>query len=203
MTEWRNRIISQGVESPDNLLANPKNWRIHPQHQKDALAGVLDSVGWVQTVLVNQRTGLLIDGHLRVALALQREEAEIPVSFVDLSDDEEALILATLDPLAALAATDKDALQALLDGLEADNDAVAKLLESIAQDAGLSVEPPPSLDDLAKEHGEPDDETFWPVIKIKVPPDTLDRFSSMMRGSKGTEEWQRLEWLLERVDLNA
>ena len=44
------------------------------------LAGVVmggaldDAVGWVQQVLVNRRTGFVVDGHARVALALSRGE---------------------------------------------------------------------------------------------------------------------------------
>ena len=47
-TAWRNRITGSGEEAPDQLLANPANWRIHPKAQQDALAGALDQVGWVQ-----------------------------------------------------------------------------------------------------------------------------------------------------------
>jgi hypothetical protein len=47
----RNRITGTGEEAPDQLLANPANWRIHPKAQQDALAGALDQVGWVQQVL--------------------------------------------------------------------------------------------------------------------------------------------------------
>ena len=42
-TAWRNRIIGSGEEAPDQLLANPANWRIHPKAQQDALAGALDN----------------------------------------------------------------------------------------------------------------------------------------------------------------
>ena len=49
-TTWRNRITGSGQEAPDQLLANPANWRIHPKAQRDALAGALDQVGWVQQV---------------------------------------------------------------------------------------------------------------------------------------------------------
>jgi hypothetical protein len=40
-TAWRNRITGSGQEAPDQLLANPANWRIHPKAQQDALAGAL------------------------------------------------------------------------------------------------------------------------------------------------------------------
>ncbi len=75
---WTSRIVGSGEEAPDQLLANPANWRIHPKAQQEALAGVLDQVGWVQQVLVNRRTGHVVDGHLRVALAHQAERAVGP-----------------------------------------------------------------------------------------------------------------------------
>jgi hypothetical protein len=31
---WRNRIVGSGEEPPDQLLANPANWRIHPGSQQ-------------------------------------------------------------------------------------------------------------------------------------------------------------------------
>ncbi len=65
---WRNRIVGHGEEDADQLLANPANWRIHPRAQRDALAGVLSEVGWVQDVIINRRTGHVVDGHLRVSL---------------------------------------------------------------------------------------------------------------------------------------
>lgn len=36
-TAWKNRIVGEGLEAPDQLLAHDKNWRIHPKHQQDAL----------------------------------------------------------------------------------------------------------------------------------------------------------------------
>lgn len=69
MTTWQNRILGSGVEDAEQLLANPLNWRIHPKNQQDSLVEVLDRVGWIQQVVVNQRTGFVVDGHLRVALA--------------------------------------------------------------------------------------------------------------------------------------
>jgi hypothetical protein len=128
---WRNRIVGQGEESPADLVANPKNWRLHPQGQQDALAGVLDQVGWVSQVLVNRVTGRLVDGHLRVEIAARRGEASVPVSYVELSEPEEALILATLDPLAALAEVDNVKLAELLASIEVDNAALELLLKDL------------------------------------------------------------------------
>src|SRR5687767_6711495 len=72
------RIVWSGMLNPAELVAHPKNWRVHPDHQKTALSGVLDEVGWVQNVIVNRTTGRVLDGHLRVALAISRGEREVP-----------------------------------------------------------------------------------------------------------------------------
>lgn len=36
---WKNRIVDHGEETPDAILANPRNWRAHPDQQKDAKHG--------------------------------------------------------------------------------------------------------------------------------------------------------------------
>ena len=124
---WRSRITGSGEEAPGQLLANPANWRLHPKAQQDALAGALDQVGWVQQVMVNRRTGFVVDGHARVALALSRDEPTVPVLYVDLDPDEEALVLATLDPIGAMAGRDDEKLRDLLAGITVDDTALLAL----------------------------------------------------------------------------
>ncbi|WP_419832008.1 DNA modification methylase [Endozoicomonas atrinae] len=132
MSKWQDRIVGQGKENPEQLLANPQNWRIHPKSQQDALKGALDEIGWIQQVIVNQRTGHLVDGHLRVELSMREGETEVPVIYVDLSEAEEKLALATIDPLSAMAETDQSILDSLLEGLEVQSDDLNGLLESLA-----------------------------------------------------------------------
>ena len=124
---WRSRITGSGEEAPGQLLANPANWRLHPKAQQDALAGALDQVGWVQQVMVNRRTGFDVDGHARVALALSRDEPTVPVLYVDLDPDEEALVVATLAPIGALAGRDDEKLRDLLAGITVDDTALLAL----------------------------------------------------------------------------
>lgn len=133
---WQNRIVGYGTEAADQLLANPKNWRIHPKAQQDALAGVLDEVGWVQNILVNQRTGYVIDGHARIGLAISKGEKEVPVTYVDLSEEEEALVLATLDPLAAMAATDKKKQTELMAEVSATSERFAEMVAGMGLGGG-------------------------------------------------------------------
>ena len=56
-TGWRSRIIRHARRSPRALMANPRNFRTHPPEQRAAMIAVLDDVGWVQGVVVNQRMG--------------------------------------------------------------------------------------------------------------------------------------------------
>ena len=139
-TAWRSRIVGEATVDPRTLTEHPDNWRLHPGLQQRALAGVLDEVGWVQRVLVNRRSGRLIDGHLRVALARERGEASIPVQYVDLSEAEEAAVLATLDPITGLARADASALEQTLKRVRTESGAVQQLLERVAEGAGLTLE---------------------------------------------------------------
>jgi hypothetical protein len=137
MGAWDNRIVGHGEESPDQLLANPLNWRIHTKLQQAVLTDELEGVGWVQTVTVNQRTGHMVDGHLRVELALTAGAPMVPVTYVDLSDSEEKRVLATLDPIGAMAMPDPDKLDQLLQGIEEVGENTKKMLGDVAERAGL------------------------------------------------------------------
>ena len=161
---WKNRIVSHGEEAPDQLLANPRNWRIHPQFQQQALTGVLDEVGWVTEVIVNQTTGHVIDGHLRAAMAISRGEKRVPVTYVKLSPDEERLVLATLDPLAALAVADNEALNGLLSDVQpfVSDEQVKALLDQLTLGGALAV----TIDDLDPNAGASSGESLTPAPDI-------------------------------------
>lgn len=158
MDEWQNRIVGSGVERPEDLLASPRNWRIHPKHQQDAMKGVLEQIGWVQQIIVNQRTQFVVDGHLRVAIAISEEQAEVPVIYVDLSDEEEAMILATFDPISALAVTDLQGLRTLTEGLNFQSSALERTVTDLLADSK-----PPTRDDAAPAAGEtpPENALTW------------------------------------------
>lgn len=111
---WKNCIVGYGSEDPTQLLANDKNWRIHPHAQELALSEVMREVGLCQNIVVNKRSGKVVDGHLRVAMAISEGQPALPITYVDLSDEQEALILASLDPLSAMAGTDTGKLTDLL-----------------------------------------------------------------------------------------
>lgn len=132
---WALRITRTAQVSPNELKPHPLNWRLHPAFQRQALGGLLDQVGWVDDVLVNETTGHILDGHLRVELALERGELTVPVTYVSLTPEQEVQVLTYLDPIAALADLDQDKLAALADGLTVSDSAVQTLLDGLLQPA--------------------------------------------------------------------
>jgi ParB-like chromosome segregation protein Spo0J len=128
---------------PKTLTPNPKNWRRHPEHQRDALADVLGEVGWAGAALFNEQTGKLVDGHLRLDVALRRGDDAIPVLVGSWDEADEAKILATLDPIAALATADAAALDSLLREVNTGSAAVMDMLAELAEGAGVT---PPNFE---------------------------------------------------------
>ena len=191
---WRNRIVGYGVEDADQLLANPANWRIHPRYQQDALKGILNDVGWVQNIIVNRTTGHVIDGHMRAAVAIS-QGAQVPVTYVELTEAEERLMLAVLDPIAAMAARDDAQLAELLASVSAEDAGLADLLKELAFDMT-----PPTLDELATQHGESDGSEFDPVIRVQVPQDVYERYQSIIATCDGDTEGEKFATMLELIE---
>jgi DNA modification methylase len=128
---WRNRIIGYGEVDPEQLLANPLNWRIHSELQQDTIEGMLEEVGIIAPVLVNQTTGYVVDGHMRVALAIKRGQKKMPVVWLDLNADEERKAILTIDPISAMATAHAGNLQELMAATSTDNAAVQALLDDL------------------------------------------------------------------------
>lgn len=129
---WQNRIVGRAEVPPAGLIPHPQAWRQHPVVQRDALLAMLDEVGWVQAVIVSHRSGYMLDGGLRRDAALQRRQELVPVVYVDVTEDEERLILAALDPIAGLASTDEKALSSLLADLKTESPELRALVEACA-----------------------------------------------------------------------
>mgnify|MGYP003148242659 FL=1 len=100
---------------PTSLDENPLNWRKHPQRQTDAIGASIKANGWADTLLFNENTGRLIDGHARRQVAIEEGLDSVPVLVGNWSEEQEKHLLATLDPLGAMAETDAGALSTLTD----------------------------------------------------------------------------------------
>jgi hypothetical protein len=143
---WKNRIIGYENVPIDQVLYNARNYRVHPKAQQAALSGVLSDVGVVQNIIINRTTGNLVDGHLRVMLADRNGETHLPATIVELSEAEECEILATFDPLSAMATADREKLDALLRDVHTGEAAVMEMLSKLAETNELV---PPDMSEVA------------------------------------------------------
>jgi hypothetical protein len=138
----RSRIVGHEDVAPDQLAGHALNFRRHGGDQLEALRGSMAKLGWVKTVLVNKRTGYVIDGHARVEEALRQGLPTVPVTYVDLDEQEEKLALAVLDPITEMATRDQEQLNLLLADLQAADLELGDGLEALLQDlAGDGEEP--------------------------------------------------------------
>jgi hypothetical protein len=152
----KNRVKELRVVSASDLLPNPKNWRTHPKSQQDALRGVLAEIGMADACLARELPDgslMLIDGHLRAETAA---DAKVPVLILDVTEAEADKILATLDPLAAMADSDAAKLAELLRGVETGNEELQKLIAATAEAAGLYQELTAPIGDGDEESSESD-----------------------------------------------
>jgi DNA modification methylase len=133
----RDRIRELRRVPASDLRPNPKNWRTHPEAQANALRGLLSEVGMADAVLARELEDgslMLIDGHLRAETI---GEEEVPVLVLDVNEAEADKILATLDPLAAMAEADAAKLDAILREVDTGSPDVQQLLADLAEEAGL------------------------------------------------------------------
>ena len=128
---FRDRIVELRRVPAGELIPNPRNWRRHPARQVAALRGVLEEVGYADALLARQTpSGLeLIDGHLR---AETTPDQLVPVLVLDVDEAEANKLLATLDPLAGMAETDKLALKDLTALVQTNSAELRELLEGLS-----------------------------------------------------------------------
>ena len=111
------------------LIPNPKNWRTHPEKQKNAIQGVLAEIGYADALLAREMPDgslMLLDGHLR---AETTPNQEVPVLILDLNDADADKLLATLDPISAMAGRNDELFAELISEMETSSEAVQELLE--------------------------------------------------------------------------
>ena len=138
---WQDRIVRLDRRPAGELAAHPQNWRRHPEAQRKTMQAAADEVGKVAPLVENLRSEakgwpsgsapVLIDGHLRMELARELGAATLPVVVVDLTERQEQLALATLDPIGGQAEADPELLAALLEVAQPESPDLGALLEGL------------------------------------------------------------------------
>src|SRR2546427_11695367 len=88
----RDRVVELIRVRAGDLVANPGNWRRHPERQRAALRGLLRDIGYADALLA-RRDGqalVLIDGHLRKSL---NPDQVVPVLVLDVCEAEADTLL--------------------------------------------------------------------------------------------------------------
>jgi hypothetical protein len=115
MTPIRNRIKAHRRVRAGDLVPHELNFRRHPEFQRRALGAVYERVGFARSLLAYELPDgrlKLLDGHLRRDLD---PDMEVDVEVLDLSDEEARILLLSIDPLAALAETQEQLHERLLE----------------------------------------------------------------------------------------
>lgn len=142
-SSFPNRIVGYGEMDPATLVANPRNWRLHQELQMRTLGAVLEEVGWVDAVKVNRTTGFVVDGHARVAVALQTGQTTVPVMWVELTEAEERAVLLTFDPLTGMASEVEERRKALAEEVETQREEIQRMVDAAADRRRTAAGDPP------------------------------------------------------------
>ena len=133
----RDRVKEFRRVPANQLRPNPKNWRTHPVAQINAIKGVLAEVGFAGAELARELEDgslMLIDGHARAEIM---GAETVPVLILDVNESEADKLLATFDPIGAMAEADAIKLDAILREVETANQDLADMLTSLAEDNGI------------------------------------------------------------------
>jgi len=138
-SQFRDRIKGLRRVRAGDLVANPKNWRTHPAEQVAAMRGILSEVGYADAVLARELPDgqlELIDGHLRQSLD---PDQEVPVLVLDLDQAEAAKLMTVLDPLAAGAEVNTEALGKLMREIDFESEALQKMIADLAKENQIDL----------------------------------------------------------------
>ena len=104
---------------PSELKVDEGNPRTLKPEAAGKLKRGMEHFGLVEPLVLNRRTGTLISGHQRRALALELGLSSVPVALVDLDDDEAKALGLLLNNLNAQGEWDLELLAVRLDELDA------------------------------------------------------------------------------------
>lgn len=183
-TQWADTYVRREMVNPKDLVAHPLNARRHPAEQVDVLEGSLDELGWIDDITVNETTGRMIDGHARVELAIARGEPLVPVTYRRMTSADEHKALLIKDPIAALAATDTDAVRKLIEYVDTENEAIQAMLKQMTE------EPPIVM---------PEDDAHEVSFLVKGGPDTNNGLRVDVTYSVTVEERELIQAALRMV----
>ena len=105
---------------------------------EEALKGAIEEIGIIDDVTENINTGTVVDGHMRITLAMREgDHTVLPYKLVNLTPEEEDYALLTKDPITVMANAEKEQLSNLLEEVKSGNSVVQQMLSEMAEREGL------------------------------------------------------------------
>lgn len=135
----KNKIVNFATVNPSELQEHPLNFRVHPKQQIEGMSGILDEIGWLDAIKVNVNTGTIVDGHMRLRIALEKQEEEVPVIYLDLTEEEEKKALLTINPIATFAKENSDKIQQLIDIVSISDERMKSIVDKYARRNGAET----------------------------------------------------------------
>jgi ParB-like chromosome segregation protein Spo0J len=101
------KVISIVMVPINKIIPNDKNNNIHTEEQKRYARKIFDYQGFRSPLLISNRTGKLVAGHLRLEIAKEKGVKELPCMFQDFDSEEQEYAHLTADnALAAQSSLD-------------------------------------------------------------------------------------------------
>lgn len=194
-------------------IRNPK------AHQTASIRRSIEAFGCTWAGLLDERTGRLVAGHGRLATltAMRDDGVHPPEGVVDddgdwlvpilrgwasRSDAEAQAYLVADNRISEVGGWNDRELADVLDDLSSENPDLLELTGYTSTDlddmiAGLGD--PPTLEDLEKEFGSPDDSDLWPLLKFKVPPSVRSAFFDLTEDFGSNDDSTRFIRLIQRL----
>jgi hypothetical protein len=195
------------------LVGAPRNAK---GHDTEAMAKSVDAFGWVEPIVLDERTGQIVSGHGRRDY-LQHAELHDTNAADWLGDDAlrideqgrwcTPVVVGWSSTDDAHAEAAGIALNRVGEGVwdratlaDALDDLVTKYGEAIGftpmdlDDLRLSIAPP-MLDDLAETVGPHDPQDAWPAFRVRLPPHLVERMGKWWDGLDGVDDIEKAETL--------
>ena len=150
----RNRIRGHRRVRAGDLIPHELNFRLHPDAQRAALQALYAEVGFARSLLAYELADgrlKLLDGHLRRDLD---PDMEVDVEILDVNDDEARALLLSIDPLAALAETQTQLHDRLLELTQTASPELQAAWEATANAnlAALTTPPAPGPESIPEQY---------------------------------------------------
>jgi len=211
------RLEYMPLSAIQQAVRNPK------EHDTAGIRESIGRFGFMEVMMIDDRTGRLISGHGRLADLTHRQTAgETPPDGITTKkgewcapvvrgwssksdDDAEAAIIA-LNRLVEAGGWNQEVLAQMLADLNNVSDGLVGTGYSPERvnDLLAVLAPPPDLEELAAKLGTPEPEDFWPILRFRVSPAVRDRLFAVMEGVEDQAEWiERLVSVFERCECGA